>query len=533
MRIVSRTLLAIVLLGTAVLVFAGAIDHDFTNWDDGEYVVGNRAIERLDAAGVREMFRPSSVVVGNWAPLTILSYAVDYSLWGRRPFGYHLTNVLLHALAVVLLFLLLDRILSRGDPDASLAPAAIAAALFAIHPVQVESVAWIAERKNVLGMVFLLAAFLAWLRATTPRLRPGAYLVFLFLFAAALLAKAQGVFLPPLLVLYEWLERPATAVPARVRAALLVPAFALAIGVGLVTIEAQQSGAQLSPVPGFTGAVATAPILVLGYVKDILLPMNRSAILPRPVYGSPWAPAPLAAWVVLLAWVALALHGRRARPHAAFFSLWFLGVLAPVLNFVPLSVLAADRYQYWAAPGLFALAGMGAWRAWRGLGASRRVLLAALVAATLGSFAGLTLARVSVWKDSVSLWSDAVRKTPAEIVARTNLASALIVAGRSEDAIVHLRHVLRLQPWNFRLRINLAVALLNLGRVEEAIGEGRAATTLNPRLPEAWLLYGTALEAGGRREEAIAAVRRVIALRPGDPAAMIHLRSLEGGQGRP
>ncbi len=533
MRTLPRAVLAVSLFAVATLAFAGAIDHDFTNWDDAAYVVRNPAIERLDAPGLREMFRPSSVVVGNWAPLTILSFALDHALWGSRPLGYHLTNVWLHGIAVVLLFLLLDRILAGGHPDASPAAAAIAAALFAIHPVQVESVAWIAERKNVLGMVFLLGAFLAWLRAAGERLRPGAYLAFLLLFAVALLAKAQAVILPPLLALYEWIERPASGVSPRARAGLLLPAFALAIGVGLVTIVAQQSGAQIRPAHDFAGSVATAPLLVLGYVKDLLLPMNRAAILPRSIHLTPWEPAPIAAWLAVLGWTAAALHGRRTRPHAAFFCLWFLGALAPVLNFVPLSVLAADRYQYWAAPGLFALTGLGAERAWIRLGPPRRTLLAALGAVTLIFFAALTLARVEVWKDSVSLWSDALRKAPEEVVARTNLSSALIVAGRSEDAIVHLRELIRLQPRNFRLQINLGVALLKLGRVEEAIDAGRAATRLHPRLPEAWLMVGTALEMGGHREEAIEAFRRVIALRPGDPAATIHLRALEGGRNRP
>ena len=528
MRVLPRVLLAIALFLTAVLVFAGGIDHQFTNWDDDVYVVGNRAIERLDTAGLREMFRPSSVVVGNWAPLTILSYAIDYALWERRPFGYHLTNVLLHGLAVVLLFLLLDRILARGDPDASPAPAAIAAGLYAIHPVQVESVAWVAERNNVLGMVFLLAAFLAWLRAAGDRLRPGWTLAFLVLFAAALLAKAQAVFLPPLLALYEWIERPAFGISPRVRAALLVPAFALAIGVGLLTIAKQHSGAHIRPTHDFSGSVATAPVLVLGYVKDLCLPMNRAAILQKPVYQSPWQPVPVAAWLALIAWVAVALQGRRSRPHAAFFSLWFLGALAPVLNFVPLSVLAADRYQYWAAPGLFALAGLGAWRAWSARpGSFGRVLLVSLGLASLASFTLLTLSRVEVWKDSVSLWTDAARKAPDDPVALTNLSSALIVAGRSEESIVPLRRAIRMQPANFRLRINLGVALMKLGRVNAAIEEGRAATRLHPGLPEGWLLLGTVLEKGGRREEAIAAFRRVIALRPDDPAARIHLRTLE------
>ena len=515
-------------------VFAGALGNGFTNWDDDKYVLENTAIERLDGSSVRAMLSPSSIHVGNWAPVTILSYAVDHALWGKRPFGYHLTNVLLHALCTALLFLLLRHLLGWGDPGAGTLPAAVAAALFAVHPVQVESVAWVAERKNVLGMALLLAAFLAWLRATRSGFRPLAYAGFLALFALSLMAKAQAVILPPLLVLYEWIEAPRAPRadsrnerPSRVaRAALLLPAFALAVALGLVAIRAQATSPEARPAGDLIGTLATAPVLVMAYVKDLLFPLNRSAILVRPLLERPWEPLALGAGLLVIAWVAGALALARKRPHASFFSLWFLGALAPILNFVPLPVLAADRYQYWAAPGLFALAGLFARRLLAAGDRRTRAAAAALLVVAFVLLAALTVTRVRVWRDSIALWEDAVRKSPREVVARTNLSTALIRAGRSKDAIAHLEAAIRERPRNAAFRLNLGVALLKLGDLDGATREALAATRIAPRSANAWLLLGTALEMGGRRDEAVRAFREVLLLRPGDPAARIHLRGL-------
>jgi hypothetical protein len=407
--------------------------------------------------------------------------------------------------------------------------------LFAIHPVQVESVAWVAERKNVLGMTLLLGAFLAWRRTIRGSFHPFAYALFLTLLAGALLSKAQAVILPPLLVLYEWIERPRAPqgnLPLAKRLALLAPAFALAFWVGWITVWAQGGTGAPRPMGNLAGAIATAPVLVLGYVKDLFLPLNRSAILPRPLFASPWHPLPLATWVVVGGWVLGALTVSRSRPHFAFFSLWFLGALGPVLNFIPLQVVAADRYQYWAAPGLFALAGLASCQAWTRLDRSRRRTAAALGFAVIVLLFALTVARVAVWRDSVTLWTDALGKTSDETVVRTNLGAALIEAGRPADALDHLRWAIRATPRNARLRVNLGVALLKLGRVDEAIRVAREAAALDRRSPDAWLLLGTALEARGRREEAIDAFQRVLVLHPGDWAARAHLRALGAGEER-
>ncbi len=520
----------------AIITFAPSLQNGFTNWDDEDYVRANPLIRNLDAAGLRAIFDPSNVVVGNWAPVTILSFGLDHALWELRPRGYHLTNILLHGLCTALLYALLSRLLGLGEPRRGRRAAVIAAGLFAIHPVQVESVAWVAERKNVLGMSLMLAAFLAWLRASGVRARFGWYALFMLLFVLSLLAKAQAVILPPLLVLHEWILRPAWKAPVvgrRARAVLLLLAFAAALAVGWLTLGAQGTAKQARPTGDILGAFATAPVLILHYVADLLLPMNRSAILRRSVFDTPWSPVPLAAWITVGAWTLAALRKRRSSPHFAFFSLWFLGALAPVLNFVPLPVLAADRYQYWAAPGLFALAGLGLDSWLRRTAPAGRRLGAALAAVAACLLLAHTVTWIPVWRDSISLWTAANRDGRSSIVVSTNLGSAHVLAGRSEEAIPHLLYGIRLKPNDPRLRLNLGVALLKLGRLQEAIAQAKAIVEIQPRSLKGWLLLGSALRADGHSAEAARAFEQALVIDPREPAAIANLRALRSPAATP
>jgi len=512
----------------ACLVFAGAVRQDFTNWDDNKYVTEDSLILRLDPPGLRRIF--TSVVFHTWAPVTILSYAVDHAVFGMRPSGYHLTNVLLHALCTVLLYLLLCRILSPADPGAAALPAAIAAALFAIHPVQVESVAWVAERKNVLGMAFLLGSFLAWLRATGERFRPPAYAACLLLLAGSLMAKVHAVILLPLLVLYEWIERrPSGARGLRpaARAALLVPAFAVALAIGWLSIRVGDVEGQTRLTGDLTGAFATAPSLVLGYVEDLLFPMNRSPILAAPVYRSLWAPVPLVTGAAVMAWALGVIAARRARPHAAFFSLWFLGGLVPVLHFVPNAPLVADRYQYWAAPGIFALAALGFLSLRERADPEQRPAVTGLGMAVAGLLAAITVATVPVWRSSLTLWNRAVRLSPAEPFGWTKLGETYLQLEQLDDAEAALRKAVSLSPNFPAARSMLGLVLIRKGFIadgtrllREAGTEGSRATEVYARV---WNNVGAEHFAKGRTQEALQAFERAVALAPSDPRARANL----------
>ena len=510
--------------GLALLAFAllsGALGHEFTNWDDPEYVTKNPLIKRLDPEGVGEIF--TSVVYSTWAPVKILSYAIDHAVWGMRPFGYHLTNIFLHVICTLLLYLLLSRILGREASIDGRFPAAIAAALFAIHPVQVESVAWIAERKNVLGMALFLGAFLAWIRATRGSVRPGAYAAFLLFYAASLLTKLHAVILPPLLLAYEWTEGAAKDDPRTSRrrlATLLFLPFAMALIVGLVAISVGDVEEKTRLTGDLLGTLATAPVLVCGYVEDLLFPMNRSAVLPATVYRLPWGPAPFAAWGVVAGWALAAVVKRHRWPHGAFFTLWFLIALLPVLHFVRFTTLAADRYQYWAAPGLFALVGLGATAIWPCLTGRQKRGAGGAAIALAAFFAALTITQVRVWENSITLWTDAVHNVPGSATFRNNLASSYEEVGRLDEAEEGFRKALALDPAYDHARANLGLLFVKKGNLAEG-------TRLIAQAGRGWKEYSETLAAGyaeaGRWDELYPLLLQALEINPEDPTLHTYL----------
>ena len=526
-----RRIIPVVLSLMSFLVFAGALRNGFTNWDDDMYVTQSTIIESLAPGNVAAMFSGSSLFGGNWAPLTTLSYALDYAMWQRRPFGYHLTNLLLHVLCTLLLYEVLRRILGREDAEAGTIPAALGAALFAIHPVQVESVAWVAERKNLLGMGFLLGAFLAWLRATRGPFRPAAWVAFLVLFCGALLSKAQAVILVPLLALHEWILRPdgdRVGLTLGKRCWLLVPALALAMADGWITIVGQKVQEVNRLTGDLQGAVATAPTLILGYVRDLLFPMNRAAILTPPVHAAPWLPIPLIAWAIVLAWTGWALMRRSAHPRGAFFSLWFLGALAPVLNLIPITVLSADRYQYWAAPGLFALAGLGLVDAWPRIAPDRRSAAVGLAASVACMLAALTLARVPVWRDSLTLWQDGARKAPRSAIALNNLGDAYNSVDRLDEAESWLRAAMKINPVWTKPQANLGLVLVKKGFVADGT---RLLERSLAGQPDQLGMLATAYAEQGRWKAAYPLLQRAISARPRDAALQVSLGNYYFAQG--
>lgn len=532
-RRAHHRMVGVVLAIAALLVFATTLGNGFTDWDDPLYVTKNVFIEHLDGRNFRELVRIDGPFGGQWGPLTMLSLALDHAIWGKRALGYHLTNVLLHAITTLLLFALLRRILGRGDPDAGTLPAAVAAGLFAIHPVQVESVAWISERKNVLAMPLMLAAFLAWLRATDRGFNPFAWAMSLVLLTASLLAKTQALILPPLLLLHDWIERPHSTphgsfpgITRNKRVALLLPMFALALGSGLITMKLQPAGNAKRLTGDLLGAVATAPTLVLGYLQDLLLPVNRAAILTPPVFHAPWQPVPLVAWGIVGGGMLAAFAVRRARPHLSFFSLWFLVALVPVLNLVPFPALAADRYLYWAAPGFFALAGLGAcWLLGR-LARRERILAVGLSGLMAACFIALTLQWAAVWKDSITLWTHAVRKAPQSAQARANLGFTLMDRQDFVAAEAQLVEAIRLDPDNVRARNHLGFTLYHLGKLDVAHQQLEEAIRRKPHETEVLTNLGVVELMLGRTQAAEERFREILRLDPNDMETRTRLASV-------
>jgi tetratricopeptide (TPR) repeat protein len=519
------------LLAITVLAYLPALQNGFI-WDDNHYVTENLVLRSFD--GLQRLWlQPQSVP--QYYPVTFTSFWLEYHLWGLQPFGYHFVNVLLHAANAGLLWLVLRRIGVRG--------AWMAAALFAVHPMQVESVAWITERKNVLSGLFFFAAFLAYLEAETPdvvaghvgiRWRP--YLMALALFIAALLSKSVTCSLPAVLLLVLWWQRGALDRRTVLR---LGPMFAVGLIMAGITvwIERYHVGAEGQAF----SLTAIARTLVAGrvlwfYPHILLWPHNLTFIYPRWTIDTHvwWQYVFPAAATAAIAALFLA-RGRIGRgPLVA--ALCYAGALTPALGFISAYPMrysfVADHFAYLPIAGLMVLAVAGGARLLdRVPDLSRAPAQVALGGSVLLTLGLLTTAQAGVYRDLRTLWTDTVAKNPGSWMAHNNLGTVLNDAGDVDGAVAHYLESLRLNPDDPEAHTNLGNALAGKGQLDVAISHYRAALQLQPGFATAHHDLGIALKARGRIDEAAAEFREAVRLQPDNAEAHYALGLLSGARG--
>jgi len=453
--------------------------HPFVNFDDDRYIVQNPHVQAgLSWSTIAWAFTSTSQA--NWHPLTWISHALDCQLFRLNPAGHHYTNVLLHAGNVVLLFLLLQW--TTGASWRSW----MVAALFALHPINVESVAWISERKTLLSMMFFLLAL--WAYGWYAR-RPGAarYAAVAVLFACGLMAKPQIITLPFLLLLWDYWPlrrmfpgRADSAQGTKPRFAarsfrwLVVeklPLLLLSAASALITLKAQKAGGAVRALEEFPLSLRlqNAVVSYARYVGKAFWPARLAPLYPHPGNS-------LAAWQVagasafLLAITALVLVGRQRR-YLVVGWFWFLGTLVPMIGLVQVGEAAmADRYAYVSFVGLFLMVcwGVGEWAERRKI-AARWVAVPAL--AVLLALAIVTERQLSYWGDNITLWSHAIEVTNENFVAQDNLGGALLIAGKMDEAMPHFRAAARINPLD-------PLANFNIAANEQANGNFRLAASL-------------------------------------------------------
>jgi Tfp pilus assembly protein PilF len=507
----TALLLALALAALTLGVWAGVRHLGFVYFDDPDYVSSNEVVLRgLSADGLRYAF--TTTAMGNWHPLTWLSHQLVAEVSGAAPGAHHAANLLLHLANVLLFYLLLVRTTRAPWPSA------LAAALFAVHPLHVESVAWVAERKDVLSTTFWLLALLAWVGwARTRALRW--YVATAAAFAAGLMSKPMLVTLPfTLLLLDVWpLGRLRTAAsPTGLPFSRLlvekVPLFALSFVGSALTLFAQRREGAMEFGESLDFAVrATNAVRALGvYLLQTLWPARLAAWYPYPE-STQWGQVALAALaVVLLSAVAL-LTFRRA-PAVLVGWLWFLGTLVPVLGFVQVGNQAhADRYTYVPHLGLFAALSFGL--AAFASGSAARKQLATLV--SLGAVAGFavgTLRLIPVWRDNSTLFSHALQSTPRNSLAHDHLAHVLQLEGDGAGAVEHYREVIAIRD-SGTAQVNLGTALQQQGDLDGALAAYERALALDPELANAWSNLGVILAGRGQNQEAAERFERALALK--------------------
>ncbi len=502
--------LGLILLVT-FLAYYPSLHNGFTNWDDDQYVTANLGIRDLSRAGLASLL--TGFTAANWHPLTMLTYALEYRRFGLDPRGYHAVNLSLHLLNTLLVFWVVQ-FLGAGTA-ASLA----AALLFGVHPLHVESVAWVAELKDVLSACFFLLALIAWLRYRSSGRPPVFYALALAGTLLSLLAKPMGVSLPLVFLLADW--RQAGRLERRDWLEQVPFALLAAASAGL-TLVAQKSGKALleENYLAFSQNLAVAARGVFFYLGKFLLPIHLSAFYPYPFDGGADLPPAFILWVPAAAFLLtlFLLMARRSRT-ILFGGGFFLVVLLPVLQLVPVgSTMAADRYAYLPSLGLCYLAGVGCsrWTLCFRRPGWRRLPAAVLIAASL-VLAALTWQRTRVWMDGVTLWSDVLATHPRSFRALNSRGDAYLAKGDLDRAVADYQRALKGKPdhpGNALAHARLGNLFLRQGRSREAVAAYTRAVELAPRLAMLQNDLGLALDADGRRSEAMDRFRRALELDP-------------------
>lgn len=528
----------ILIAGALVLCSAIALgrvaSNDFIVWDDLLYLTKNQHLQR--GFGWQEIawaFR--STLSSNWMPVAWLSHTLDYWLYGDDAGKHHLTSLILHTANAILLFLTLRA------ASGSRWPSAVAAFLFLLHPLQVEPVAWAIQRKTVLSGFFWLLTLAAYVRYVRRR-GVGAYSLVLLACALGMMTKPTSVTLPFALLLFDFwpLRRISFTTgeedvkwPGGKLFGLLwekLPLFGMAAALSVATYLAQaETMKSFVPLP-FGARIENAVVAYGAYISKFFWPGNLAVFYPHPDV-SILAGAVVPALIVLLAVSTFSVAASRQSAYLLVGWLWFLGTLVPMLGLVQVGLQAmADRYMYISLIGLAIMVSYGGealcdrWRL-----PKIPVLLA--VSVVLIAFMGVGRARTQAWSNSIALFEDALRVTGHTDVTHSNLAYALAVEGRDEEAVRHYRQALASNPRHAMSHHNLGALLAGRQRYDEALQHYEAALAITPGKVEIHLDMGLTLLAQGKLEEAVDRFRTVLRLEPDHAGANNDLGVALAGQG--
>ncbi|MBF0321196.1 MAG: tetratricopeptide repeat protein, partial [Nitrospirae bacterium] len=553
----SHKIIALLLAAIAVIAYSPVLNNDFVSYDDYKYTVDNSYVKGgLSVESVK--WAITADYFSNWHPLTWISHLADISLYGLNPMGHHLSSLLIHALNTGLLFYVLYLLAGAGT---RLWECAFAAALFAVHPLNVESVAWVAERKNVLCTLFWLLSFLAYIyyvrRQTLRR-----YLMVLLLFSMALMSKPMAVTLPFTLLLIDYwplgrFNKAGKSAVAKSPAAGLIaekiPFFLLSVVSAVITVYAQMhEGAIVSfeTLPLAT-RIVNAAMSYAGYIEKLFVPIHLAVFYPYIEIKSP----------VVITLNALILAGtsvfvvlkRKTAPYLLIGWLWYLGTLVPVIQIVQVGAAQmADRYMYIPAIGLFIMISWGCGDVLAARMPSKKTAAAALGITAVLLLAVMTFRQSGCWKDSSSLYKHAIEVTTANYLAHNNYGQVLMKHGMFDEAIGQFKKGLDIMPENVDLNYNMWLALkakgtpddkylLNasalwfrgdtatlyknagIGYIEQrnyeyAVGFLLKSLLINNKDAETFNHLGMALQGRGLFKEAAMSFGKAIGLNPNNPA---------------
>jgi Tfp pilus assembly protein PilF len=496
-----------VLVALTMAVYIPAMRGGFV-WND-EDLTANIVLQENGL--YRVWFTTQSI---NYWPITWTSYWIEHQLWGLNPAGYHVVNILLHAICALLVWRILIRLKVPG--------AYVAALVFAVHPVNVESVAWITQRKNLLSMLFYLVALLLYLRfdeAGRRRLYWAAVVAFLL----AMLGKGAVATMPVVLLLCAWWLHGRISRRDLLRS---VPFFAVSAAMSLVEIYFQSIraiGEDVVRDDTLLERLIGAGWVIGFYIYKAILPLGLCFVYPRwEIDSSQWVaylPGLALLAVLLLSW-----RYRRSFGRPVLFALgYYVITLAPVVGFFDIYFmrysLVADHYQFVSIISVIALIVSAAWAALTRVGRGRKWAVYAVAMPVIVVLAALTWQQSQIYLTRETLWRDTLEKNPNAWLAHTNLGKVLRAQGKIREAIQHYDQALKLKPDHPDAHNNLGNAFLVLGRFDDAIRHYRIALEIRPIFAEAWLNLGNAVAQQGELEEAIGYYGKAVELKPFMPQA--------------
>jgi len=540
--------IAVVVSAALVAVaFGVSLDNEFLYWDDRHYLHDNPKLQALTPGNLWWMLTQSSIESGhyNWQPLTALSHALDLAFWGYDAGKHRLGNLVLHGISAILVFLISCEILRSTapawTPRRRVAAALLGMTLFAIHPLRVESVVWLAERKDVLyGMFYLLAvsAYLIYRRDA----RTGWRILASIAGLSAVMSKPMAVSLPVVLLLldywphrrWSWGVKGMRAVVRSVVTKLDFVAYAALASV--MAIIAQTRGGAISSLDDVDvlTRILNAGHSVLFYCQKWLLPTALSPVYPFP---DPVLKGELSAWLelaIVLGFTVVTIVLAR-RGHRGWLAAWLIYIvgLLPALGLIQVGIqAAADRYTYIPMVGLAIAAGAGAVGLAVNLpSAFSRVAHGGLVAAIVLGLVLATRVQSEMWHDDRILWTNALSIYPAQIpIAHINLGNTYVMSGEREIAIQHYKNALRVDPDNVVAHTNLAWSHAHLNQFDEALAYANGAIEIDKDSVLGWLARGLSLHVTGQRASAIDAYEMVLNLDPSNGDAATNRDNLIHGQ---
>ena len=521
-------------------------NHEFINLDDNVYITDNRHVQDgLTLEGVTWAF--TAIHAGHWHPLTWLSHMLDCQIYGLKPGGHHLTNLAFHIANTLLLFFVLERM------TGALWRSCFVAALFALHPLRVESVAWVAERKDVLSTFFWMLTMWAYIRyVERPKLHR--YLLALLFFALGLMSKPTLVTLPFVLLLLDyWPLRRFQSSPLKMnpksssskpknnsdqmstvlrlireKAPFLVPSAVLSI---LTAFAAQKAGAMISlEYYPLETRIINALVSYVSYISKMIWPRRLAIFYPYPETFPLWK---VAGAVLLLSFLTfLAIRAARKYPYLAVGWFWYIGTLVPVIGLVQAGMQAmADRFTYVPLIGLFIMITwsvtdiLGGWR-------YRRVVLSISAGILLSILMIVTRVQVQRWQNSITLFQHSLDVTANNYLIHTNLGNALAQHGKYQEAITHVTEALRIKPGLEVAHYNLGAILARQGKIQEALTHFVAALRIKPDYSEAHYSLGLAFAGQGKIQEAITHFAEAVRIKPDNAEAHNNLGVALVGQGK-